>query len=441
MVDANDNHKNTRIAVWISQLHERSMTILFDSRQVILRLILVVVSVCRLAAYGDTPTLQGDPASGYDKLMIPIGMSTALSGPAAQLGQNVKAGVTAGFAEFNHSSESRRLGIRLRLISLDDGYEPSRTSPNMRRLIEDENVVAVIGNVGTPTAIAAIPIANSTRTLLFGAYTGAGALRKSPPDRYVINYRASYAEETASMVNALVKHAGIKPSEIAFFTQRDGYGDAGFNGGIVALKKLGLENEFQVAHGRYERNTVSVEKGLAEILLHPVPAKAVIMVGAYRPCAKFIELAKSSNFHPLFLNVSFVGSIPLGNALGSNGDGVVITQVVPHPEIDSPLARRHLSAIRRLANPVTPTFGSLEGYIASRILIKAISSIDGDVTRENVIDALEALGSFDLDSQLSLFLCSTEHQASHSIWPTVLKDGKVIPLEWSELRHFTSRDH
>lgn len=118
-------------------------------------------------------------------------------------------------------------------------------------------MIAIIGNVGTPTAIAAVPIANSQGTLLFGAYTGAGALRKSPPDEYVINYRASYAQETASMVQGLIEHAGLKPNEIAFFTQRDSYGDAGYVGGVTALKTFRLVDESTIAHGPDNHKLIS----------------------------------------------------------------------------------------------------------------------------------------------------------------------------------------
>lgn len=214
---------------------------------------------------------------------IVLGMSTALTGPAVDLGLNMKAGVDAALNEINTAGGIH--GRRVELVALDDGYEPVRTVPNMRLLIEQHNVVAVIGNVGTPTAVAAIPIALEQRTPFFGAYTGAGVLRRSPPDRYVINYRASYAEETAAMVKALIKTGGLKPEEIAFFTQRDAYGDAGYVGGIISLKAHGLNDESHVVHGRYERNSLAVENGLADILQADSPVKAVIMVGAYAPCA------------------------------------------------------------------------------------------------------------------------------------------------------------
>lgn len=389
---------------------------------------LVILLLYAAPNFGSAQDRKED-SSGEDT--ISIGMSTALTGPAADLGRNVKDGVLAAFQEANEKGGIR--GQKLTLKALDDGYEPSRTAPNMRTLIEKDNVVAIIGNVGTPTAIAAIPIANSTRTPFFGAYTGAGALRKTPPDRYIINYRASYAEETASMVDALIKHAGIAPNEIAFFTQRDGYGDAGFNGGMEALKQQGLTDDGQIAHGRYERNTTCVERGLAELLLHPVAPKAVIMVGAYRPCSKFIKLAKASGYEPLFLNVSFVGSKPLASALGPDGDGVIITQVVPHPESKSTLARKYRAALAKNSSKSPPSHGSFEGYIAARILIKAIAAMDGTPTREGIVDQLEQLGHFNLDSILNLELSQKNHQANHTVWPTVLSNGDVIPFSWNKL--------
>jgi ABC-type branched-subunit amino acid transport system substrate-binding protein len=190
-------------------------------------------------------------------------MSTALSGPAQALGKGVKLGVEVAFKEFN--AESGNSGKTLTLKALDDGYEPKRAAPNMHTLAENKDILAVIGNVGTPTAIVSVPIANKEKIPLQGAFTGAGVLRKSPPDRYIFNYRASYAEETASMIDGILD-SGIKPEEIAFFTQNDGYGDAGFSGASKALKNRGFDNIDSLTHGRYERNTTNVEAAAEQIL-------------------------------------------------------------------------------------------------------------------------------------------------------------------------------
>src|SRR6202011_5334962 len=119
---------------------------------------------------------------------IVLGTSTALTGSAQNLGKDVQRGIMAGLERANRNGGVN--GRKLRLIALDDGYEPARTAPNMQQLIEQEKVLAIIGNVGTPTAIAALPIVDEEKTLFFAPLTGAGMLRTDPPDRYVMNFRA-----------------------------------------------------------------------------------------------------------------------------------------------------------------------------------------------------------------------------------------------------------
>ncbi|HEV2971708.1 MAG TPA: ABC transporter substrate-binding protein [Pirellulales bacterium] len=362
---------------------------------------------------------------------IVLGMSTALSGPAEGLGQGVLAGVQAALDEVNRQGGIR--GRQTRLIALDDGYEPNRTGPNMHRLIEQEGVVAVIGNVGTPTAVVAVPICNETKTLLFGAFTGAGVLRKTPPDRYVINYRASYAEETGSMVDALVK-AGLQLDEIAFFTQRDAFGDSGFAGGVAALRRHGLKDETNVVNGRFERNTTAVEGALAEILNAKTPARAVIMVCPYAPAAKFIQLARGSGLKTLFLNVSFVGAENLAGSLGAAGEGVIVTEVVPHYESDLPLVSKYRAALAASNEAFKPSFTSLEGYVDARILLRALTDAAGPFDREGVVRAVEGLGSFDVGLGEPLQVGPLAHQASHQVWPTVIRDSKVRSMDWKDLK-------
>ena len=130
-------------------------------------------------------------------------------------------------------------GRQLRLIAADDGYEPARTASAMTQLYEKDQVFGVLGNVGTPTAVVALPYALDRKMLFFGAFTGAGLLRSDPPDRYVFNYRASYAEETAAVVNYLVKVKRLFPEQIAVFAQQD----------VRRLRRCGKSDPF--AAGRH----------------------------------------------------------------------------------------------------------------------------------------------------------------------------------------------
>jgi branched-chain amino acid transport system substrate-binding protein len=382
-----------------------------------------------------TQTFAQEPDRKKDPIVL--GMSTALTGPAAILGVNMRAGVLAVIEEVNQSGGIR--GRSMKLISFDDGYEPSHTAPNMRKLIEEEQVLAVIGNVGTPTAVAAIPIANSSKTPFFGAFTGAGILRKNPPDRYIINYRASYAQETTAMVDALIIHGGLTPGDIGFFTQRDSYGDAGFVGAVAALKRHGLKDENKIIHTRYERNTLAVENALANLILAEPPLRAVIMVGAYAPCAAFIRLAKKYGMEALFLNVSFVGAEPLAEQLGELGNGVIVTQVVPHFDSHVPIVKQYRKALEAWNPSAEPSCASLEGFIATRVFSLALNTIDGTITKESIVTALESMGDFDIGLGEPLSLSAERRQACNRVWATVMQDGKIVPFRWEELKERFAR--
>src|ERR1700692_461596 len=165
----------------------------------------------------------------------------------------MSAGIDTAFNRINEAGGVE--GRMLRLIAADDGYEPTRTADAMKQLYEKDQVFGFIGNVGTPTAAVAVPYALERRTLFFGAFTGANILRNDPPDRYVFNYRASYAEETDAVVHYLIKLRRLQPRQIAVFAQQDAYGDAGFAGVAKALRALGVSDS-AILRLHYKRNTV-----------------------------------------------------------------------------------------------------------------------------------------------------------------------------------------
>src|SRR6516225_782032 len=251
---------------------------------------------------------------GVTDAEIRFGISAPFTGSARDLGQNMKTGIEAAFNAANVNGGV--YGRRLRLIAMDDGYEPARTAMTMKELYEKDEVFGLLGNVGTPTAVVALPYALDRKMLFFGAFTGAGLLRNDPPDRYVFNYRASYAEETDAVVNYLVKVRQLVPEQIAVFGQQDAYGDAGFAGVQKAIRALRGGNETPILRLNYQRNTVDVDDAVAQLQLkRHIPIKAVIMVPTYRAAAKFIE--KTRNLYPdmIYTSVSFVGGTALADEL------------------------------------------------------------------------------------------------------------------------------
>lgn len=352
---------------------------------------------------------------------IVFGQSAAVSGPAAELGENMNLGVRAAFEEAN--LEGGIHGRALRLILRDDRYEAEAAVESTRALI-DHGVFGLIGAVGTPTSRVAAPIASAARVPYIGAFTGAELLR-GDDQRYVVNLRASYYQETEEMVERLTTDLGF--SRIAILYQDDSYGQAGLTGVVQALDR---RNMALAGEGTYVRNTVAVKRAL--LTLRSNNPEAVIIIGAYGAAAQFILWARKIGMRAVFVNISFVGSNALLNALGRGGDGVVVTQVVPFPrDTDIPAVARYQNAIRRIDGSAQPGFVSLEGYLAGRLVVEALrASADpggAPPTREAFLQTLEAAGPIDLDG-FTVEYGPADNQGSDEVFLTIIRGGRFVPV-------------
>jgi len=363
---------------------------------------------------------------------ILFGISAPFSGPAKELGQNMKLGIDAAFSVAN--TNGGVLGRQLRLIAVDDGYEPTRTAETMKQLYEQDRVFGIVGDVGTPTAAVALPYALDRRMLFYGAFTGANLLRRDPPDRYVFNYRAGYAEETDAVVRYLVKVRRLKPEQIAVFAQQDSYGDAGFAGVTKAIRSLGGGDDSTILRLNYKRNTVDVDEAVAQLQRSRITIKAVIMVPTYRAAARFIE--KTRDLYPsmIYTSVSFVGSTALASELMLLGkkyaQGVIVTQVVPAVDGHSSVVLDYKSALSKYFPGEPPDYVSLEGYVASSILVEALKRNGPPLDPERLVDTFENLHDFDMGLGTPVTFGRSEHQGVHKVWGTELDaTGHYQPID------------
>ena len=334
----------------------------------------------------------------------------------------MRMGVLAAFEEANR--EGGVGGRSLRLVVRDDRYEAEAAVVNTRELIA-HGVFGLIGAVGTPTSRVAEPIASGAQVPYIGAFTGAALLR-GEGQRYVVNLRASYNQETEEMVERLTTDLGF--TRIAILYQDDSYGQAGLNGTRGALDRRGMS---LVSEGTYVRNTVAVKRALLKI--RDSNPEAVIIIGAYRPAAEFIKWARKIGMRAVFVNISFVGSNALLNELGRYGEGVVVTQVVPFPrDTGIPAVTRYRTAIRQIDPAAQPGFVSLEGYLAGRLVVEALNaSTDsaGSVpTRESFLQTLADAGPFDLGG-FEVEYGPADNQGSDAVFLTVIRQGRFVPVE------------
>ena len=365
-------------------------------------------------------TAQGgetDPGISDEEILF--GQSAVFSGPSMALGKGMRLGIEAAFHEVNRKGGVH--GRELRLRTIDDSYETDYAFHTTKWLIEKKKVFALIGAVGTPTALVSSPVAHEAGVPFLAPFTGGEFLRDPALDN-VVNVRASYYQETEEIVDRLTEDLGI--TRVAVFHQDDSFGANGLEGVRQALERRGLE---PVGSWSYRRNSGAVRQAASRIV--EADPEALIMIGVEDAVATAIELVHRE-IRPVFVTTSFVGGAALSEALGNDGRGVYVTQVVPFPEDTSlPLVARYQAALADYNPEAVPGFVSLEGYLAGRLSIFGLEACGRDLSRRCFLDTLRTSEAIDMDG-FPLKYSADDNQGSDEVFLTVIDgDGKYRQVE------------
>ncbi len=363
---------------------------------------------------------RSSAAAGISMDRIRFGQSAAFSGPARELGIGMRQGIESAFAEANRAGGVH--GRMLELVALDDTYEPETAVSNTTQLIEQEEVFALIGEVGTPTSRSAAPLAAAAGVPFIAPFTGAAFLREESWSN-VVNLRASYDQETEEMVARLTTDLGME--RIAIMYQDDSFGRTGYQGALEAMRRRNMQ---PVSIGLYPRNTTAVKTGLLDLMQGD--PEGVIVVGAYQPVAALIAWARQVGMDSVFITLSFVGSNALARELGPTGEGVFVTQVVPFPtDVSHPVVAAYQRALNEYAPGAEPGFVSLEGYLAGRLAIAGLERCGRVVDRTCFLDAMLRTEDVDIDG-FPLTYGTDDNQGSDRVFVTVIDgDGRYRPVD------------
>lgn len=321
--------------------------------------------------------------TGVDADTITLAQSGALSGPLAELNKDYLSGATLYFDQMNARGGVN--GRRIRLLIVDDAYDPAQAADNVRKLVNGGQVFALFGCFGTGPSQQAIPIASSARIPFFAPYTGADALRQHTP--YVFHLRASYGQEIEKMVEHL---ANLGVTSIGVVRHADPFGQAGLDAATRALEKRGLTPAVVAPIASSGADAAEAARKIAAAN----PA-AVILVTAGNSSAAFLRALQQTDRHPMLYGLSVISSKQLIRELGDKAHGLVIAQVVPTPfRVDHPIVREYRQAADKAALAYSHT--SLEGYIAARTFTEGLRRAGKDLTRERLVAALEEMKDFDL---------------------------------------------
>lgn len=314
---------------------------------------------------------------------IVLGQSSDFSSPNSALPKDHLRGMNAYFDEVNKRGGIR--GEKIKLISLDDAYNPDKTVENTKLLIDTHKAVALVGSRGTVNMLKIVPIIQEAGIAHVGNTSSAKSLRE-PFVPNVFHIRASGADE----IEAAVNHAwtiGIK--KIGIYAQDDASGAEG----VAALTASMLKRESKpAAVALSPRNSPDIAKAV-ETMAAAQP-QAVILAGLVQTNGAFIRAMRAKGANPMFFVLSV--SSGLHDTLKNEASGVIVTQVSPYPftALGSPLVQEYQNIISKTADKKF-SYGSIDGFINAKVIVRALEKTSGPITRAKVITALESFTSED----------------------------------------------
>lgn len=333
-------------------------------------------------------------------------------------------------------------GRKIELLVLDDHYDPVTAGKNLKKLIHEEKVLALLGDNGTPQLAVTIPIVEKERIALYGAITGSTLLRKSPPNRYIFNFSAGNHENYLTIFKGLFS-IGIKPMEIAFILQGDS-GNAQYLEFLEALKDAGYDRGKDLAYGFFNYDSYNIEEAFANILrmarINQHQIKVLFVTASGISGGLIIPLSQKY-FPGAILNFSYytLRWMQIKEAVeqvNAQNIKVIVGAPVPNLHLDLPAIREYREDLKTYAPGSPEHFYMLEGYLSAKLFTVALreAAKNNKLTREGIIDALESLHQVDIGIGINISLSKDNHQALHTIWPYIFKKDQFVPLEWSELK-------
>ncbi|XOB63627.1 ABC transporter substrate-binding protein [Campylobacterota bacterium DY0563] len=320
----------------------------------------------------------------YTNKTIVLGTSLPKTGIMKEWGKSVEIGSNAYFKFVNE----RKLlpdGKKIKLITLDDKYEPDLTLENTKKLLEREDLFALYGYVGTPTVKNILHIITEIDIPFIAPFTGASFLRDSKY-KNIVNFRSSYKEEIQKIINYLydIKHI----EKFAVFYQNDIYGEEGYVSLISALKKKNLN---LVGEGTYKRNTLSIKHAFKEI--KNSKPEAVLMVGSYKANSLFIKRAlKDEDLKDVvFCSISFSNANEMINNLsGKNIENIIFSEVVPsNDNYDIDVINEYKYLMKRYYPKEQLGFISFESFLVAKVTVEALKKANSSLTYKNFLKQMK----------------------------------------------------
>jgi ABC-type branched-subunit amino acid transport system substrate-binding protein len=334
---------------------------------------------CAVAA----SSVMAEPGVSADS--ITLGQSTSLTGPLGDLGQDVLKGAKVYFDALNAKGGVN--GRSIKLVTKDDAYDSKKTVENIEAFIAADATFALFGTFGTPNNEALLPIARKAGLPVLTPYSGAPSIRGKSISG-VFNLRASYADEVDRLVDHL-NTVGIKKIAVAY--QNNAFGKEVLESIVATMERYKLKPLLAAS----VESSASDAPAVAGKLLESQP-EAVLLALAGKPAVEVIKNVNQRRRGMSMYALSVLATPSNLRALGSDGTGVAITQVVPYPLNTSLAVVREYQQAMTAAGQTDFSHLSLEGYINAKLVTEGIRRAGRTPTRSGLVSALDTMSNYNL---------------------------------------------
>jgi branched-chain amino acid transport system substrate-binding protein len=345
-----------------------------------------------------TLALAGNYGPGVTDTEVKIGQTMPYSGPASSFAA-IGRSMTAYFQKVN--AEGGVNGRKISLISLDDGYSPPKAVEQTRRLVESDEVFAIVGTFGSPTNFAIQKYLNSRKVP--SLFLGTGANRVSDPATYPwsMGWQPNNHAKGAIYAKYVLRE---KPNaKVAILYQNDDFGRdyvKGFRDGLGEKAGSIIVKELS-----YELSEPTVDSQIVQ--LRATGADVFLDLSTPKFTAQAIKRMAETKWDALHLLSDAAGSIAstLVPAGLENSKGVITVAFRKDPNDpiwkDDPGMKEYLAFMKQYmpdGNPSETYY--VFGYATAQTFVHVLEKCGNDLTRENLMKQATSIK----DLQLSIML-------------------------------------
>jgi ABC-type branched-subunit amino acid transport system substrate-binding protein len=321
---------------------------------------------------------------------LKLGVSGPLEGKNAGSMLEIMKGAEIYVQSVNAAGGIR--GQKVVLVARDDNFEVPRTVATVKKLIEEDQVLALMLVRGTPHNEAILPLLAQNRIALIGPSTGAMVFHQ-PVNPYVFNVRTTYQLEAKKLVE-LLKTTQMR--RIAVFHVDDGFGKDVLAGLIEGFSAAGMVPTVVVGFNRdaATKDSNAFVQPHLPVLLKGDP-EVIIVVGAGLAVKNATFAIRAAGSTAKIATLSNNASSAFVKMLGAHARGVIVSQVFPDE-------KDHMNGFVREAqiaahkDKIILKPGMMEGFATAKVAVQALKNAGPTPTRASVLRALETMDRFDM---------------------------------------------